>query len=112
MVTPGRFEIHEARFPVRFHMLTDRIEHEAETISLSPERLTICTETKLYVGEHLSLNIRFPTLSDGSSYELGFNGFVICGDKLAEGKFGCQIQIERNSFHIAFKQSEIGRQSS
>jgi hypothetical protein len=105
MLSPGQFELPATEFPVRFRTLTSKVEHEAETISLAPESLIIVTGMKLHVGERLTLSIRFPMLSDGSFCEIDFNGRVVCGDKLADGQFGCQIEIERNSSHIAFKHS-------
>jgi len=113
MLAPGQFNrLRETRFPVRFRLLAETVEHEAETITFSLERLIIVSQTKLPVGEHLSLSIRFPAVSDVSFCEADFTGDVICGVKLADGKFGCQIEIKRNSFHIALKQSLVRSQSS
>jgi hypothetical protein len=105
MLPSGQFGLPAARFPVRFHTLTSKVEHEAETISLSRESLIVVTEIKLHVGERLTLRIRFPMLSDGSFCEIDFNGRVVCGDRLADGQFGWQIEIEGQSSHITFKQS-------
>lgn len=95
------------RFPVRFRVGANHLEHDAETLTISLERMIIVTETKLYAGEHLSLRIQFPALSDGSFYGINVAGDVICGDKLADGKLGYDIEIERNSFHIASEQSVV-----
>jgi len=92
------------RFLVRFRMLTGKVEHEAEIISRSPESLIIATEMKLHVGERLTrIQVRRPT--DGPFCESDFNGRVVCGDKLADGRFGYQIEIEGQPFRAALEQS-------
>jgi hypothetical protein len=106
MLSPGQLNrLQETRFPVRFRVLSDKVLHEAVIVSFSPERLIIVADRKLYVGKRLSLSIRFPALSDGCFCEADFTGHIICGDQLADGRYGCQIEIERNSFHISYQQS-------
>lgn len=47
--------------------------------------------------------LAFLTVSFG---EIDLTGQVECGNRLANGKLGCQIEIEWDSFHMAFKQSQ------
>ena len=84
----------EAKLAVRFRVETGQIEHEGETIGISPSHLILGTRSQLQTGSRLRLHIRIPIEISGSPFsEVGFSGRVLSASDLGDGKYGYHIEI-------------------
>lgn len=91
----------EAKLLVSFRFADGAAEHRAETISISPDCLLICSLIELNIGSPLAMKLQIPVELSGRDFaEVDLLGRVVCGCKLADGRFGYQIGIESRNLEL------------
>jgi hypothetical protein len=93
----GLAEMCEARIPARFWIDDGAQEHRGELIGIGPRHFIMTSPVAMEDGMRLAVKLALVTEPlTGESAEIEVFGWVVSGSILADGHFGCQVELERD----------------
>lgn len=87
----------EARIPARFWIDDGPQEFHGELIGIGPRHFIMTSPVQMEDGMRLGVKLAVviePLTGEYSEIEVF--GWVVSGSVLADGQFGCQVQLERD----------------